>query len=173
MAALDDDALLIGPHRMIYATNVPHYWVERPDRKMYQMEQMIHSVTAQPGTRYIIGKDRREINHEGPFDIHYMITRKDGGWTRETVVFRSGDSSPYPVDVNTYEATPQEEPPVNEEDVIRRMVIHSSYRAFEVMDVTPSFWDEVKDDEEINAEELEEPDDAEFLEEWDKLPQIA
>jgi hypothetical protein len=190
MAALDEDVTLIGAHRMIYAMNVPHYWVERPDRRTYHMEQMIHSVTARPGSRYIIGRDRREINDGGPFDIHYMITRQERGWTRETVVFRSGDPSPYPVEENTYVPPPTT---TNDEDdaTIRRIVIHSAKRPFEITDMndnTPSYWDEMYKDNDMykdaelqdaelqdnyirDDEDLEEPYDMEDLD--DQTPPIA
>lgn len=160
MAAIDEDASYIGTHRMIYASNVPHYWVERPEARMYYAEQMIHSVTARPGQRYVIGRDRREIHDSGPFDIHYMITKQPHGWTRETVVFRSGDPSPYPVEVMSEIApemtlatyfgniprktipSPHDDIVYEEDDeTIRKIAIYPSGNPY----TQSSYWDEIND----------------------------
>lgn len=134
MAAEDTDAQHIGTHRMMYALNVPHYYVERPDFIFYRTEQMIRGVTAKPGDRFILSQERREIQDKGPFDIHFMTTRQRTGWTRETVLFRSGEPSPYPVEEKWVDPVP-----AHEEETIRRIVI----RPYE-----PS--DEVVEDEDLS-----------------------
>lgn len=182
MAAEDTDAPLIGTHRMIYAANVPHYYVERPDFIFYRTEQMIHGVTAKPGDRFILSHQRRDIQEKGPFDIHFMITRQRVGWTRETVVFRSGDPSPYPVEEKTVVCEPVST--VDDDETIRQIVIRSNepVNILEEEDDTrstssfrirtefagdiiekdnirvPSYWDEVNDTEfeDLEMESFEE-----------------
>ena len=120
MAAENTDAQQIGTHRMIYGPNVLHYYIERPDRIFYHTEQIIRSMTAFIGDRFILSRQRREIQDSGLLDIHFMTTRQPNGWSRETVVFRTGDPSPYPVE----EKTPAPIQPRQEEDAtIRRIVI--------------------------------------------------
>lgn len=192
MAAADTDAVFIGTHRMIYGPNVPHYWVERPDPILYRTEQMIHGVIARPGDRFILSRQRRTIQGEGPFDIHFMTTRQQLGWTRETVIFRPEDPSPYPVEVKPL---PVEEksnpmitqmvqpnrvllPAIDEEETIRRIVIRPQVSMedreeeedmeeppFRSVD-PPSYWDEVNEEDPIDDYPFDEDplDDNDLLE---------
>ena len=167
MAAEDIHAHFIGQHRMIYATNVPHYYVERPDPILYRTEQMIHGVTAQPGDRFILSREIREVE-QGSIEIHFMTTRQRTGWTRETVIFRRGDPSPYSVEE-------KKTPIQTEEDTIRRIVIrpsdHEDCVTVNEKMTERSYWDEINADEieadeintdeintdEINTDEMEDP----------------
>jgi hypothetical protein len=185
MAAEDPYVQLIGRHRMIYALNVPHYYIELPELLMYRTEQTIHSITATPGARFLVRSERRNINDHGPFDVHFMMTRQRTGWTRETVVFRSGEPSPYPVEERT--VLPEEPTPLldNDDDLIRRIVIRPAdpskekkklwadqieddpcFRRIRTNFAEPrSYWDEIEDSaEDLDAEDLDAEDlDAEDL----------
>lgn len=182
MAAEDIDAQHIGTHRMIYAANVPHYYVERPDFLFYRTEQMIRGVTAKPGDRFILSQERRYIQDKGPFDIHFMITRQRTGWTRETVLFRSGDPSPYSVDEKWVDPVSTHK---DDDETIRRIVIRplededSSFRICSDLgrDITGedesrvrSYWDEVNDTEfEDVDDDLLEHVEEELLEEVEEI----
>jgi hypothetical protein len=120
-----------------------------------------------------------------------MMTRQRTGWTRETVVFRSGEPSPYPVEERTI--LPEEPTPLvdNDEDLIRRIVIRPAdpskekkkswadqieedpcFRRIRTNFAEPrSYWDEIEDSaEDLDAEDLDAEDlDAEEMDRIDHM----